>query len=359
MYIYIHLPFCTSICSYCDFPKLLYDKKYTYKYLDSLKEEILSRYKGEEIKSIYIGGGTPTSLDLEELKYLFSFISSIFNYSSDIEITIESNIECLSRDKIKLLKSYGVNRVSLGVQSLNNNTLKELNRKHTRSDVFRVVKELKEEGFKNISMDYIYGVHNNIEEVKDDISTFLELDISHISCYSLIIEDNTIFGINNRKYIDEDIEEAMYKYIKNTLEDNNYKHYEISNYAKDGYESKHNLNYWNNNEYYGFGLGAVSYLNNYRITNTKNLTKYVDRNYIDSSEYEDKNIDISNTFMLGFRKVNGINILDFKNKYNIDILDIEPVERLINEGKLVLGDNQLYIHPNYLYLSNDIILEFI
>ena len=359
MYIYIHLPFFTSICSFCDFPKLLYDKKYTYRYLDTLKEEILSRYSGEEIKSIYIGGGTPTSLDLEELKYLFSFISSIFNYSSDIEFTIESNVESLSKDKIKLLKSYGVNRVSLGVQSLNNNTLKELNRKHTKSDVFRVIKELKEEGFKNISMDYIYGVHNNTEEVKDDISTFLELDIPHISCYSLIIEDNTIFGINNRKYIDEDIEEAMYKYIKNTLEDNDYKHYEISNYAKDGYESKHNLNYWNNNEYYGFGLGAVSYLNNNRITNTKNLTKYLDKNYIDSTSYEDINIDISNTFMLGLRKVLGIDIIEFKNKYNKDIIDIEPVKRLINEGKLVLNNNRLFIHPNYFYLSNEIIIEFI
>ena len=343
MYIYIHLPFCTSICSYCDFPKLLYDKKYTYRYLDTLKEEILSRYNGEEIKSIYIGGGTPTSLDLEELKYLFSFISSIFNYSSDIEFTIESNVESLSKDKIKLLKSYGVNRVSLGVQSLNNNTLKEL----------------KEEGYKNISMDYIYGVHNNTEEVKDDISTFLELDIPHISCYSLIIEDNTMFGINNRKYIDEDIEEAMYKYIKNTLEDNDYKHYEISNYAKDGYESKHNLNYWNNNEYYGFGLGAVSYLNNNRITNTKNLTKYLDKNYIDSTSYEDINIDISNTFMLGLRKVLGIDIIEFKNKYNKDIIDIEPVKRLINEGKLVLNNNRLFIHPNYFYLSNENIKEFI
>lgn len=359
MYIYIHLPFCTSICSYCDFPKLLYDKKYTYKYLDVLKKEILTRYKGEEVKSIYIGGGTPTSLEIEELKYLFSFISSIFNYSNDIEFTIESNVESLSRDKIKLFSAYGINRVSLGVQSLNNNTLKELNRKHTRSDVFRVVKELKEEGFNNISIDYIYGVHNNIEEVEEDISTFLKLDVPHISCYSLIIEDNTIFGINNRKYIDEDIEEAMYKYIKNSLEDNGYKHYEISNYAKVGYESKHNLNYWNNNEYYGFGLGAVSYLNNNRITNTKNLTKYLANNYIDSIDYENMNIDISNTFMLGLRKVKGIDIIYFKNKYNKDIIDIEPVKRLINEGKLVLDNNRLYIHPNYFYLSNEIIIEFI
>ena len=143
MYIYIHIPFCTSICSYCDFPKLLYDKKYIRKYLDKLKEEINKTYQNESVKSIYIGGGTPTSLDYDELKYLLSLIS-IFNKNQDIEFTIESNVESLTLDKIKLLKEYNVNRVSLGVQSFNNNTLKELNRKHTKEDVFKVVKDLKE-----------------------------------------------------------------------------------------------------------------------------------------------------------------------------------------------------------------------
>ena len=358
MYIYIHIPFCSSICSYCDFPKLLYDKKYTKKYLDMIKDEIISRYKGEEVVSIYIGGGTPTSLDIEELKYLLE-ITSIFKISKDIEFTIESNIESLNQDKIKLLKEYGLNRISLGVQSFQDNTLKELNRKHNSKDVIKVINNLKKEGFKNISIDYIYGVHPDIEETKKDIKTFLELDIPHISCYSLIIENNTVFKINNRNYIEEDIEEQMYHYIKDTLEANNYIHYEISNYAKRGYQSIHNLNYWNNGEYYGFGLGAVSYLNNNRITNTKNLTKYLAKEYIEIKEYEDKNTDISNTFMLGFRKVKGINTIDFKNKYNIDITSIEPVTRLINEGKLILENNQLYIHPDYFYLSNEIIIEFI
>lgn len=358
MYIYIHIPFCTSICSYCDFPKVLYDKKYIRSYLDSLKEEILLRYKNENVVSIYIGGGTPTSLDVEELEYLFRIIS-IFRLDKYLEFTIESNVESLSIDKIKLFNKYNVNRVSLGVQSLNDNTLKVLNRKHTKNDVFRVINNLKNNGINNISIDYIYGVNNNIEEVKEDISTFLKLDIPHISCYSLIIESNTIFGINKRKYIDEDIESDMYNYIKDTLISNGYRQYEISNYGRDNYQSKHNLNYWNNGFYYGFGMGSVSYLANYRINNTKNLTKYINKDYIDSHEYENRDTQISNTFMLGFRKTKGININDFKNRYNIDILDIEPVSRLITEGKLVLEDNHLFIHPSYLYLSNEIILEFI
>lgn len=358
MYIYIHIPFCTKICSYCDFPKLLYDKKYTRKYLDKLKEEIEKRYQNESVKSIYIGGGTPTSLDYDELKYLLSFIS-IFKTNKYLEFTIESNVESLTLDKIKLLKEYNVNRVSLGVQSFNNNTLKELNRSHTKEDVFKVVESLKKEGIFNISIDYIYGVNPNIEEVKNDIDTFLKLDIPHISCYSLIIEKNTVFGINNRKYIEEDYEDAMYQYIKNTLTSNNYYQYEISNYSKVGFESIHNLNYWDNGSYYGFGLGAVSYIGNNRITNTKNLTKYLDNNYVDNVEYEDIDTRISNTFMLGFRKTKGINMEEFKNTYQKEITDINPVSKLINENKLILKDNHLFINPNYLYLSNEIILEFI
>lgn len=358
MYIYIHIPFCTSICSYCDFPKLLYNKRYIRNYLSSLKEEILSRYKEEKVVSIYIGGGTPTSLDLEELEYLFKIIS-IFKRSDDIEFTIESNVESLDLDKIKLLKKYGVNRVSLGVQSFCENTLKELGRKHRKEDVFRVVSELKQEGFSNISIDYIYGVHSDIREIKEDINTFLELDIPHISCYSLIIENNTVFSINNRNYIEEDIEYEMYNYIRKTLVSYGYNQYEISNYAKKGYCSVHNLNYWDNGNYYGFGLGAVSFLNRNRITNTKNFTKYLSNNYIDNIEYEDKNTDMANTFMLGFRKTDGIDIVSFKNKYDVDVLSMEVVRQLIDEGKLILCDNRLFIAPDYLYLSNEIILEFI
>ena len=358
MYIYIHIPFCSNICSYCDFPKILYDKKYINSYLNTLREEILSRYKNEEVLSIYIGGGTPTSLDLDELESLLQ-ITNIFNKSTDIEFTIESNIDGLSIEKIKLLKKYQVNRISLGVQSFHENTLRELNRCHTKRDVFKVIRWLKENKFSNISIDYIYGIHPDIEEVKEDIELFLKLDIPHISCYSLIIEENTMFYIHNRDYIEEDIEEKMYHEIESILEDNGYIHYELSNYAKEGYFSKHNINYWNNLEYYGFGMGAVSYLNHYRIINTKNLTKYLEGNYINNKEYENKELEISNTFMLGFRKIKGINIREFKDRYGIDIFSIEVINRLLKEKKLVLEGEQLFIHPDYIYLSNEIIREFI
>lgn len=358
MYIYIHIPFCTSICSYCDFPKLLYDKKYTRKYLETIDREIKSRYGDEEVVSIYIGGGTPTSLDLEELEYLLR-LTTRFKKNDNIEFTIESNIESLDDLKIKLLKKYGVNRISLGVQSFNDKTLEELNRKHRKKDIEDKVELLKSNDFANISIDYIYGVHDDIEEVKEDIDEFLKLDIPHISCYSLIIENNTVFGIGNRNYIDEVHEEEMYRYIEDTLTRNGYSHYEISNYGKAGYKSRHNLNYWNNGCYYGFGMGAVSYLDNKRISNTLSLSKYLDGEFIKEVEAETREIEISNTFMLGFRKIDGINIKEFEKRFGVKAMDIKAVQRLIEEEKLILEGEQLFINPKYIYLSNSIIMEFI
>jgi len=358
MYIYIHIPFCNNICKYCDFPKLLYDKKYINKYLDSLEKEIVLRYKNEKVKTIYIGGGTPTSLDVIELKRLLE-ITNQFDRELECEFTIESNVESLDDDKLKLMMEYGVNRVSLGVQSFNEKTLLELNRKHTKKDVFDTVNRIKKVGIDNISIDYIYGVNDNILEIQNDMNIFLELDIPHISCYSLIIEDNTVFGINKREYIDEDKEYEMYKCIGNILEDNGYKHYEISNYCKEGYFSSHNINYWDNGEYYGFGLGSVSYLNNYRISNTKNLNRYINGEYVESSNYEDIDIRMSNAIILGLRKIKGINIKNFNEKFDANILDLYNIRELIKNGKLVIEDNNLFIPRKYFYMANEILINFI
>lgn len=358
MYIYIHIPFCPHICSYCDFPKLLYNKKYIQNYLASLKKEIISRYKNEPVESIYIGGGTPTSLDYNELEELLN-ITNLFNKSSNLEFSIESNVELLTPAKIKLLKKYQVNRVSLGVQSFQPEILQELNRNHTYNQTAEVIKNLKKENIYNISIDLIYGVNSDINIIKKDLNTYLDLDIPHLSYYSLIIEENTIFGIRNREYINEDIEYKMYKYITKTLISNDYIHYETSNYCKKGYESRHNLNYWNNGSYYGFGLGAVSYINKERQTNTKNLTKYLKNNYIENIIKEDKNLQISNSLILGFRKIKGINILEFNKKYNTNILNLYNIAKLLDDNKLLIKDNYIYINPKYYYLSNEILINFV
>lgn len=354
--VYIHIPFCSNICSYCDFSKMFYNEEYVEKYLDVLEDEIKSRYKGELVKTLYIGGGTPSSLDKKELVRLFEIIK-IFNLDKDCEFTIEANVENLNEEKIKLLKENKVNRVSLGVQSFDNDNLVYLNRKHAKKDVFDIVKLLKENDINNINIDLIYGINNNIEKVKKDIDYFLQLDIPHISCYSLIIEYNTVLKNNNVKYIDEDIEYEMYKYIENTLEDNNYIHYEISNYAKKNCESKHNLVYWNNEYYYGFGLSAVSYIDNYRITNTRNLSKYLNKEYIYSNEFEDKEINMDNEVMLGLRKFDGINLLKFKEKYNCNLEDVYNVKDLIKENYLIKEKNNIKINKEYIYLLNEILLK--
>lgn len=358
MYIYIHIPFCTNICHYCDFPKIFYHSKYVKPYLQSLKKEIQSTYRNELVTSIYIGGGTPTSLTTEELEELLE-ITTLFQKQEDLEFTIESNIENLTLEKIQLLKKYRVNRFSLGVQSFQEENLKILNRHHNRNQVIQTIQLLKQEKIKNISIDYIYGIRSNLDDIRDDLEEFLKLEIPHISCYSLIIEENTVFGIHQREYIDEEIEYRMYQMIEEILTKHHYQHYEISNYAKDGYQSRHNLNYWNNASYYGFGLGAVSYQNNYRRMNTKNFSKYLKGQYLEQEIYEAKKIQISNTFILGLRKLEGISIEQFYKTFHQDITSFYNIKQLLQDQILIIEQNYLKINPKYLYLSNEIFIHFV
>ena len=357
MSIYIHVPFCTSICTYCDFCKMYYSKKFIEDYLNTLEKEIKERYQGEKVKTIFIGGGTPTSLDNTELTKLLE-ITKIFNREEKIEFTIESNVESLDEEKLETMIKYGVNRLSIGVQSFSKDILKILGRNHNKEDVYNKI-NLAKKYFDNINIDLIYAVTNDISIVKEDLKEFLKLDITHISTYSLIIEDKTILKINNHKNIDEDIDYQMYKLIENTLTQNGYIHYEVSNYAKKGYESKHNLVYWNNKEYYGFGLGSTSYINNIRRTNTKNLTKYLKSNYIDEEEYEDIDTRIENEIMLGLRKLEGINLDTFKEKYNIDLEDKYNIEKLLQDKYLIKENKYLKINKDYIYVSNEILLKIL
>ena len=353
MSIYIHIPFCMSICTYCDFCKIIYNKKYINSYLDMLEKEIKGRYKGEKVKTIFIGGGTPSSLDKDELKRLLDIVN-IFKRDEEIEFTIESNVESIDDNKLRLMKEYGVNRLSIGVESFDDNTLKLLGRTHNKDDVFNKVKMAKKY-FDNINIDLIYAAYDDINILKRDIDCFLKLDIPHISTYSLILEDHTVLKINNMKSINEDIDYDMYKYIENVLEDNNYIHYEISNYAKKGYESKHNLVYWNNDDYYGFGLSSTSYLNGMRRVNTKNLSKYLNGVFTYYEEYEDISVREENEVMLGLRKLKGINVKKFKDRYNKDINEVFNTKELLEEGYLIKDKNYIKINKEYMYISNEII----
>ena len=238
--------------------------------------------------------------------------------------------------------------------------LKLLNRNYTKKDIFNTINIAHKVGFKNINIDLIYGVPNeNLDILKEDISLFLKLDITHISTYALMIENNTVLSNLNYKNIDEDLEYEMYSYIKDKLIENNFNHYEISNYAKEGYDSKHNLNYWNNNSYYGFGLGAVAYIGNYRITNTSNMRKYLNNRYEKEKVYEDKKTQMSNEIILGLRKTRGISLKHFEKKFNVKIEDIYDIKKLIDNHMLEEENGYLRINDKYLYISNEILCEFI
>lgn len=356
--VYIHIPFCNHICSYCDFAKMYYNKKWVNSYLDSLEYEINSNYNNEIINTIYIGGGTPTSLDLNELRKLFNIIK-LFKKNKNIEYTIEANIENITEDKIKLCKEYGINRISIGIQTLNDKYIKYLNRYHEKEEVFNKIHMIKKY-IDNINIDLIYGINNQtLEELEEDIDYVLKLDVKHISTYSLIIEPHTKLYIDNVSNIDEDIDFDMYNLICNKFKKYGYIHYEISNFSKEGYESKHNLTYWNNLEYYGFGLGASGYINGIRYDNTKSLNEYLNHNYIINSHKLNDKEKIEEEFILGLRKINGINKKDFFHKYNMDIYNVSNVKDLIQNNKLIDNKEHIYINPEYIYTSNDILVEFI
>ncbi len=357
MSIYIHIPFCNSICTYCDFCKIFYNKKYIDDYLNNLEKEIKMRYKGEMVNTIFVGGGTPSSLNDVELIKLMNIIK-VFKLNNEYEFTIECNVESITENKLKIMKKYGVNRISIGVESFDNSIIKLLGRNQTKSDVYNKIGIVKKY-FSNINIDLIYAAYDDINILKSDIDCFLRLDIPHISTYSLIIEDNTILKINGMKNIDEDTDYEMYKYIEDTLENNNYIHYEISNYSKDGYQSKHNLVYWNNEEYYGFGLSSTSYINNKRITNTKNLRNYLNEEYVGTIIVEDKDVRMENEVMLGLRKFDGIDLEGFRDKFGVSLEDIYNIDSLIKEGYLVKEGNYIKINKRYMYISNEIIVRIL
>ena len=352
---YIHIPFCKNICSYCDFCKFFYKKEWINDYLESLEQEINNKYKGEVLNTIYIGGGTPSSLSIDELKKLFSIID-IFKLNDNYEYTIEFNIEDINKEKLQLCKDNNINRISIGVESFNKDNLEFLGR-NIDVDIEEKINLVKKY-FDNINIDLIYALPNQtIDELNEDLNKFLKLDIPHISCYSLILEEHTKLHNMNIKPIDEDLDYDMYKLINNRLKD--YNHYEISNYSKDGYESKANLTYWNNDEYYGFGVGASGYINNIRYTNSKNIINYMKKIYKRNEETISLDDKMSYELILGFRKIKGINKIDFKKKYNKDLLDLYNIKELLNKNMLILKDNYISINKDYLYMSNEILINFI
>lgn len=338
---------------------MFYNDKFVEKYLEALQKEIMDNYQGDVVKTIYIGGGTPSCLPLKYLSKLFDIIK-IFKIDNNVEFTFECNINDIDNNLLQLLKNGGVNRLSVGIESFNAENLKLLNRNHTYDEVKEKIILAKSLGFNNINLDLMYAIPNEtIDILKDDILKILDLGVEHISTYSLIIEDNTILGINKTEYIDEDIDYEMYKLINKLLVNNGYKHYEVSNYSKEGYKSKHNLTYWDNDEYYGFGLGASGFINNVRYDNTRSLNNYCNNKYRLNEEVMSKQKNMENEMILGLRKTNGISCSNFSNKYGVDIETVFKIDDLLRKGKLIKKEDNIFISEDYIYLSNDILINFV
>ena len=338
--LYIHIPFCKSICSYCDFAKMFYNEFLALSYLDELSNEVNNNYKQDKLETIYIGGGTPSILSKKELNKLFS-ITNKLNIEPNYEFTIEANITDINEDFLKLCKSNKVNRLSIGIETINDKFYKFLNRENNIEDIKNKIL-LAKKYFSNINIDLMYAFPN---ETMED----LKCDVEHISIYSLIIEENTKLYIDGIKPISEELDREMYYYIIDYLENIGYKHYEISNFSKEGLESRHNLNYWNNLNYYGFGLG----------TTTRGINSYLKGNYKIYEEKLDKNKMMEEELICGLRKMKGINEKTFKEKFSIDIRDVFNIDDLINKGLLIEEDNYIYIPKDKLYVSNNILLNFI
>ena len=357
--VYIHIPFCKSICSYCDFCKLFYHGPWVTQYLNSLLLEIQDKYMGEEIETLYIGGGTPSALSIKDLKYLFEIIDK-FNLSDNLEFTFECNLNDINEELLNFLKDNRVNRLSIGIESFNEDKLAFMERSHTYEAAENAISLARSIGFDNINIDLMYGIPGeSLKDLKKDIELFLKLDPDHISTYSLIVEYNTKISNAGVVPISEELDASMYELICDKLDNKKYVHYEVSNFAKRGKESKHNLTYWNNEEYYGFGLGASGYRHGVRYENTRSITKYFKGEYVKYEELLSKEDKMYNELMLGFRKMEGINLREFFLKYEINMQEAFDLREVLKEKELLVDGEYIYVNPEYIYVMNEILIKII
>ncbi len=357
--LYIHIPFCKHICAYCDFLKMVTFKKETMeKYINRLIEEFREYEKYlSDIKTIYIGGGTPNALPLDLLEKL---LKKIDEYNKNTcEYTIEINPELLTLSQIKLFKKYKINRVSMGCEAMDDNILKLLGRHHKTYDIINAYKLLKDNGMDNINLDFIYAnPWDNKDLVNSMIDKILELNPNHLSLYTLILEDKTIFKYKNIKMLDEDTASDLMDLVNERLKNAGYNHYEISNYAKEGFEGIHNSIYWSSKEYIGLGMGASGYLDSIRYDNEKSLNAYFRRFKANSCHLSisDKK---SEYLMLGLRMKKGVSISKYQELFNSSPIDDFDMEKLLKYELIKIDGDNIYMTYKGYKLGNVVFENFI
>ena len=383
--LYIHIPFCKQKCQYCDFKSYAGKENLIDTYIRWLEFELKGVGEGNRldyennlddlavVKSIYIGGGTPSFIDGKYIEEILSIANEYYTVDDNAEITIEVNPGTIDKDKFETYLRNGINRISIGLQSTHNRLLKELGRIHTYQDFLNTYNLARSVGFKNINVDLMLGLPNqSLQDLEESLKEIIKLNPEHISVYSLIIEEGTPFydklEMNEIVLPDDELERKMYWVTKKELENAGYIHYEISNFAKPGFESKHNLSCWNQEEYIGIGVAAHSYTNDVRYSNIDSIEEYI-KNYEEDNEtdnfvFHEKQTKISKMkefMMLGLRKIQGIRIQDFKNKFgeNPIYLYRKELEKLVNEGLLEIDGDVIKLTNKGIDLANLVWEEFV
>ena len=360
--LYVHIPFCKTICTYCDFPKIIANDCKKEEYITHLIEELESYSdKLTKVKTVYIGGGTPNSLTNDQLFRLFSALKPYLEQSK--ENSIEINSELFTKEQALLFKKFNINRVSIGVQTFNDRLIKVINRFHSFNTVKNTIDLLLDEGINNINIDMIYGLPTQtIDELNKDIDILLGLDIKHISYYSLILEEKTILEYQIKNKIiaepDENVTEEMANIVYNRMKNTKFLQYEISNYALPGYESIHNLIYWNHEPYIGIGARACGYYNNIRYENNFVLSKYYEK-YVSFEEYISIEEAKKEYMMLGLRKNQGINLSEYFKKFGTKVEDDFDLNRLFELDLIEIIDDFLRIKEDKILLGNQVFMEFV
>ena len=366
---YVHIPFCTQICYYCDFSKVFIKNQPVDSYLEHLLEEFRS-YDIQKLSTLYIGGGTPTALSAPQLEVLLNGLTKNLDLSALEELTIEANPGDLDADKIAVLKNSAVNRVSLGVQTFDDKMLKKIGRSHLEKDIYENIDRLKLAGFNNISIDLIYALPGQtMEQVKDNVAKAIGLDIPHMSLYSLILENHTVFMNRMRRgklpLPKEELEAEMFEYIIAELERAGFEHYEISNFSKSGFESRHNLMYWDNAEYYGIGAGASGYVNGVRYKNHGPIRHYLsaveEGNARITEEHLSQKEQMEEEMFLGLRKKSGVSMARFEEKFgrSFEGLYGEIVRDLVQQGLMQIDGDRVRMTKRGLFLGDTVAERFI
>lgn len=372
--LYIHIPFCVSKCYYCDFSSFANKSNVIDDYINSLMIELnlyKEKIKDYNIRTIFIGGGTPSCIDEKYIHRILEFIYKNFNTTESMEVTIEANPGTLDREKVNVYKEVGINRVSMGVQTLDNDLLKSIGRIHNVHDFYRSYEILREENIKNINVDLIFGLPNQtLDHVLDSLNKVIQLKVEHISYYGLILEEGTrLYKLYNDGKIalpNEDTERLMYHKATEYLVDYGYNHYEISNYALPNYECKHNLVYWEVKPYLGVGLSSHSNMNGKRFWNTSNIDIYIEKLNkqvlpIEDEEIINRETEIGEFCILGLRKIAGINKAEFYNRFGVEIESVykDIINKHIENRLIINDDNYIRLTKRGLDLSNLVEIDFL